>query len=400
MILIKKRLVISLLIVLHYSYCKGGDDGSIANDFKGFTTYTIDLKKAVDSVNFMDYVDVSQCDAVVLESKDGFLIGEIQNIAYRGDTIIIVDAQTKSILLFDKNGKALSKICRIGRGRGEYASIHSSYISDDKIFISDIKQGRIVCYDFKGKLISAFDCLYVQSLAEYNNTLLAGKGWFGALEQGNLVNLHNIDGSLIKKEIPKKITESEKTFQHGKYPPQFFIAYPGNLSYWVDFDDMVFKFRNGAFEPYFKLEYANKIKAPRSAINKGPQYLMGSKYAYGYVWFTNSIFETSNFIIARFDVQEKSQPSNSYDFIVDKATGKTLLTKRLFDGDLFSFSGIQDGDYFITYLNGSFVQYFRRVCKDADTKAHYVHLTTKEFLKLTEGISETDNGIIVRKKVK
>ena len=391
--------LVTLLLVTQIAICKGGDDGSIAKDFKGFTTYTIDLKTEIDYVSILDYIDTSFCEAIVLESKDDFWIGEIQNIAYRGDTIIIVDSQAKSIFLFDKNGKAVSKIHRVGRARGEYADIRASYISDNKVYIYDSHQSRVVCYDFCGNLVSAFDCQNVYSMAEYRDTIFVDKWWVGARTQGNFVDLLASDGSLIKNEIHKEISGSELPFIHSR-TFKYLIAYPGNLSYWVDYDDMVFKYKKGTFVPSYKLEYANKIKVPRSEINKGAtQYLSNSKYANGYVWHTNSILETTNYIFVHFDVMSKSNPE-SFWFIVDKTTGKTLLTKKLSDGDLFGFSGIQDGDYFITYLNGSSVQFVRRVCKDADAKARYVHLTTTEFLKLTEGIVETDNGILVRKKVK
>lgn len=396
-IIAMKHIFLTVLFVIQLSSCKSNDDGSIANDYTGFTTYTIDLKTAVDSVNILDYIDTSFCEAIVLESKDGFLIGEIQNIAYRGDTIIIVDSQTKSILFFDKNGKAISKICRIGRARGEYTNIYASYISDDKIYIYDSNQWRIVCYDFKGNLVSAFECPDVNSLAVYNDTVFVDKWWHGTKVQGNFVDLLAGDGSLIKNEIHKKTTDSEKPFIH--YPQKFLISYPNNLSYWVDFDDMVFKYKNGAFEPYYKLEYADKIKVPRSAINKGPEYLYNS-YAYGYVWYTNSILETTNHIFAFFEVRYKTQPSESYSFIVDKTTSETLLTKNLFDGDLFRFGGIQDRNFFFTFLRGVDMRFYRAECEKADANARFSNFTMKECLKMTEGISETDNGIIFIKKMK
>ena len=394
-----KRLFVALSFVLQIAVCRGGDDGSIANDFKGFTTYTIDLKKAIDSANILDYIDKSFCEAIVLESKDDFLIGKIQNIARRGDKIIIVDSQTKSIFLFDKNGKAISKIHRVGRARGDYVDIDGSYISDDKIYISDAHQGRIVCYDFNGKLVSAFDCPSTFSIAEYRDTIFIDKWWIGTMNQGNFVDLFASDGSLIKSEIHKKTTDAEKVFSHSP-SLKGLIAYPGNLSYWVDFDDMVFKYKNGTFVPSYKLEYANKIKAPRSAINKGVRSLYDSKYAYGYVWYTEKIIETTNYIYAFFAVNNKNKPHELYNFLVDKTTGKTLLTKRLDDGDVFGFSGIQDGDFIYTFFSGAEMPNFRNVCKNADANARYSNFTMKECLKLTEGISETDNGIIFIRKMK
>lgn len=388
-----------LPFVFLFDCCSENNGGSIANDFKGFATYTIDLKTAMDSANFLDYIDTSLCDAIVLESKEGFLIGKIQNIAYRGDTIIIVDSQTKSILLFDKNGKAISRICHIGRAKGEYADIYASYISDNKVYVFDSQQWRIVCYDFDDNLLSVFDYSGVHSLAEYNDTIFADKWWYGTLAQGNFVDLLTSDGTLIKNEIHKKTTESEKTFMH--LCQSFLISYPENLLYWVDFDDMVFKYSDGMFKPYYKLEYADEIKVPRSEINKGLDYLYESKYANGYVWYTNSILETTNYIFIGFDVRYNTKSLENYKYVVNKNTGETLLTQKLYDGDVFGVSGlIQDGEYFSSFLRGEDVQYFKMRCESADPKARFSHLTMDKCVKLAEKVKETDNGILFKKKIK
>ena len=50
-------------------------------------------------------------------------IGKIDRILYYGDKYFIIDALTRSVFIFNKNGQYNLKINAVGNGLGEYAQI-------------------------------------------------------------------------------------------------------------------------------------------------------------------------------------------------------------------------------------------------------------------------------------
>jgi hypothetical protein len=100
-----------------------------------------------------DFMDV---EYIALETTDEFLCrGFIRAI---GKEIMLV-ARGGDILFFDRNGKAIRKINRQGRGSEEYLSLMGNLILDednDEIFVNDFSGNKIIVYDLFGKFKRSF----------------------------------------------------------------------------------------------------------------------------------------------------------------------------------------------------------------------------------------------------
>lgn len=94
--------------------------------------------------------------AVPLETNDQNLIGRIDKMLFRDSLIIIADYSiAKSVFIFNNSGKYLSKIHRLGNGRGEYLSMRDVCLTKDgNLSILDNYKNKIVTYSLNGKFIS------------------------------------------------------------------------------------------------------------------------------------------------------------------------------------------------------------------------------------------------------
>jgi hypothetical protein len=97
---------------------------------------------------------------IILETTQNSLIGEMINKLYAMDSILIIAdySEAKSIFVFNREGKSLHKIGRIGRGPGEYASLDDFCIDTvgKIIYVLDRAVDRIHKYEiYSGKHIKS-----------------------------------------------------------------------------------------------------------------------------------------------------------------------------------------------------------------------------------------------------
>ena len=122
---------------------------------------------------YIDSLFSGKVSFVKLETTDDVLIGKISNILFDDNLIFVIDEyQTKSIFIFDMDGKCLSKISNFGNGPGEYSLMHNVFLIKDKkeIVVVDTPQRKRIHYSYSGKFISedrqsfpAINCEYLES---------------------------------------------------------------------------------------------------------------------------------------------------------------------------------------------------------------------------------------------
>ena len=107
----------------------------------------IDVKSEIDSFRFL-----------ILETSDSLQIGRISKILFHDDKMIITDAITNNLYIFNRNGKLLNKISNIGNGPGEYVRIDDVLIDNvlKYIVVLDGIQKKMITYSMTGKYINEF----------------------------------------------------------------------------------------------------------------------------------------------------------------------------------------------------------------------------------------------------
>ena len=92
---------------------------------------------------------------IKLETTGNSLIGEISQILFTSDKIIVVDREiAKTICVFDKSGKFLNNIGRLGEGPEEYIDIrHIALSNDSSMIVINNNTDQLKYYTLSGKFV-------------------------------------------------------------------------------------------------------------------------------------------------------------------------------------------------------------------------------------------------------
>ncbi len=109
-----------------------------------------------DSVDLIDsaFVNIESVQLVYLHDSLG-LIGEVDRLIVTDDRYIVLDKSQKTIWIYTKEGRLISKINKVGRGAGEYSNTWSLITkTKNEIGIIDDEQRSILWYDELGNFIN------------------------------------------------------------------------------------------------------------------------------------------------------------------------------------------------------------------------------------------------------
>lgn len=138
-----KNIIPLILITLLITNCQSNTSQSVK-------TIEINPSDSTDS-GFSDYFEMEQY--IVLESSDSSLMQSIRKIYIANNKIFILTWGDAQILIFDINGKFISKINKYGRGPEEYNyAVDFSISSDgDTICLFDKGLKKLIYYSPNGK---------------------------------------------------------------------------------------------------------------------------------------------------------------------------------------------------------------------------------------------------------
>jgi hypothetical protein len=237
-------LIITVLAVIAGCGRKQSTDGIITVD----VTKNYPEKKLI----FQDFMDV---EYIALETTDEFITqGRVMDIG-KENILVINRNRDGTIFIFDRTGKGLRKINRIGRGPEEYSSVYSIVLDEDnnEIFVHDYSQRKIVVYDLNGKFKRSLkynngdEVLRYDFIHNYDrNHLICYDATGTFIEERPFchVVISKQDGSVVRKvELPFKekkstmisIQEGEATFTSSvpfepilPYQEQWILAQPSS----------------------------------------------------------------------------------------------------------------------------------------------------------------------------
>ena len=168
---------------------------------------------------------------VKLETTGDNLIGEISQLLFVDDKIIIVDAgQSKTITVYNEKGHYLYKIGAFGQGPMEYGALNHVAFTPGKemLVITDLKSGRLKYYSIGGIYVKSVKLPYWFSESEFLTDNLIAGFWSG--------------GTVIPGE-------------NKNYKPLLVIT------------DLFGNVSNSAFQSYYKKEYTSTILEPIRQFN-------------------------------------------------------------------------------------------------------------------------------------
>jgi hypothetical protein len=122
-----------------------------------------------DNFSMTDIIDSSYF--IPLEANDESLIKAIDKIVFDYDKIFVLDKQgNNKILVFDRQGKFVSSIGKIGKGPGEYIEISDFCLdTQDKMIYLLCERRRLMLYNYNGDFVEQKNVDFHAAKMEYSN---------------------------------------------------------------------------------------------------------------------------------------------------------------------------------------------------------------------------------------
>lgn len=133
-----------------------------------------DFKKTYKASDIFENVEI-----IPLETHDSCLIGDCSKMVLVKDTIYILDKKSNQMFCFDRQGKYLRKIGRIGRAGDEYSEIDDFCIlRNGNIAINDHNLSKLIIYDCRNKALVIQKLPFVaDALEELNDSVMVFNGY-------------------------------------------------------------------------------------------------------------------------------------------------------------------------------------------------------------------------------
>jgi len=139
---------------------------SCDNKKETITLNIIPLASTIGNYNILNLSEYAkEIRYIPLETNDSALVGDIRQISYENDKILIKDA-FQNCFLFDENGKYCKKIGQSGQGPDDYVSLQQLFIMENLIFQTD--RLKILIYDSNGYLVKKSNLQSI--LSEYHTS--------------------------------------------------------------------------------------------------------------------------------------------------------------------------------------------------------------------------------------
>lgn len=322
-----------------------GCDRSQVNDKKSHITIDIDTLSVDDTIYFSQVFD--DYEIIPLETNENCIIGEVTSIRFCNDYIVILDRTiSKSVFVFDLNGKFIRKIGAVGKGPGEYL-IPKSISTNDKtkeIFVYDGSGNRVNIYSlsgvFKKSLRLDQQGLDRKSIEVYDNVIYTNSTLNPNVD--NVVYGVDYNGKLVRAKLKNKF-KFEDNELYSDY--NHFFKTPDGLRYRSWLYDEVYKISDNSILPlislktkkYSKVEEINNTDITDANLNSSK----------------NKPLKITNYVeIDSFSILEYcNEEMNFYTVFCDlKNKNVKGVTIRNFKNDLIQLLGRQMG-YFYTSHN-------------------------------------------------
>jgi hypothetical protein len=404
-----KYFIIGLIIV----FLIGCNRQKSVEQNRDYITVSVNPKKALKSINMSEIF--SEIEYIPLENADKHVIGEIhQLIAYKNRFYIFDRFHTQSVFCFQQDGKFLFELNRKGTGPGEYVKLKNVSIDYDNdyllLYCGQIKQ--ILVYDLDGNYVKSYRTkdIWANDFSYTGNGYAAFYGCYTSNPQysknGMTPNL------LIAKTDDYKILHTDLFFPseikmsvvvgNAKH---FSSYHNGTVSLLAEYNDTVFHISEGKSEPAYYVDFGD-MKKDKSfySLLRNPTTVLGQIPEYEKtrdICIITALEETKTDIV--FGYRHK----NTFHYVFyNKETGQVIDVcsdnsknnddpiYNDIDGCTFAFPWSTDGESFFGVIESYSILEMKESIR-ASTAAG-----KDKLLKILDGMSEFDNPIIVKMKMK
>ena len=212
----------------------------------------IDVDKIESTI--IDSVSIKEVSYVLLETKPECLIGNIHKLMITDSMIYVFDKlDTKTIFCFDKDGKFIYKIDKIGKGPGEYLDVLDFDVDEKEIvYVYDNARKKLITYWDKAKLFSEKDMKhrFFEFAIIDNSHILISDSW----EAGGLYKRLSVLGTEKQNVTPmfrqRKIYDSPGIVSFCNH----YLYKSNDIIFSYRFSNVVYKFKENKLQPIFSFK--------------------------------------------------------------------------------------------------------------------------------------------------
>ena len=95
---------------------------------------------------------ISSADYLILESTPGSMIRQVDRLCVMDSLLLVADYASRSVFIFDREGRYRSRISRVGRSREEYLSMNAVAFDTlhGEVLVHDIMAEKLLVYGLDG----------------------------------------------------------------------------------------------------------------------------------------------------------------------------------------------------------------------------------------------------------
>jgi hypothetical protein len=321
-------------------------------------SYIIDLDKTEkQGIINLSYI-FKNVNAIILEDHDDAIIGNIDAIQVLDNYIFVLDKRkSKKLFIFDKNGKYIKQVGRIGVGSEEYLGIMDFCINSEKheVYLLDDWSKKICGYNLdNGAYIGS-----IRLKKDYSYKYIA------YYEQSFYLSVYDYDENksddlLIK--INPKTNQSEEYLSANQYNAGWnqmffsmwnFFVFKNEYPKYVElFMNTVFSIKKNGIYPYLSINHKDWVKKEDILSKKELARIdivqTNELRKKGKAFLIHNYMEWKNIIYFEYDYGFSSFP-----VLYDKKTGKTNHYKT-FKNDILLNHGTKNNIFLFVNSNAAY----------------------------------------------
>lgn len=353
--------------------------------------FSTEINKVSDMVNYADIV--SECKLIKLETTPQSLLGDIEKLLIANDKIVIL---SNNIYCFDMKGNFLFALDKRGRGPMEFIRADDISISNNKLYLYDNSQWRILSFDINsGNHLKTYPLPYSVPRVE-------------VVGDNMIVDRANFPSKLIKSNERIFISSLEKPqqvistyFSEQEYEvetEQQFVGYNGVAYLSNPFRGKTYKIQVDSVENYFQVK-GDKVLTDNEIelLLERNSYFSDAVSLSGKIYGFERFYESNDFITCDFFMGDKK-----IHLVYDKTTGKnhifTTVKRAYYQYPPTEFIGAY-GDYFCKIINSETILMNNQVYL-SDHKIDDSKLKTDSTYRTINSIMPEENPILALYKFK
>ena len=240
---------------------------------------------------------ITNCNIVKLETSDSILTGDISDIEFHENNIIILDKKNNTAQVFNQKGEFIHQLSNLGRGPGEYLYLNDIATNSQGIYLLDYTQQKILHYDYDWKFQKdLYFPFYVSEINCIHDKIMLYTERNGEKEDYQFYLADNC-GKILNRYLPRNNNWGNNTF----IPSNVFTQNNNSFIFAPRFNNTLYTLHDTIATPIYTLNFRDKT-FPEERTNITKYDINDNKFPY---IVRRNIFLCNNYLLIDYVYQDK-----------------------------------------------------------------------------------------------